>query len=758
MFRIVTTIILGFILLGFTKESEKSEMDIFITQLMDKMTIEEKIGQLNLITPGGGVPTGAAVSTDVESKIKEGKVGGIFGVTGPEKIRLAQELAVEQSRLKIPLLFGLDVIHGYKTNFPIPLGLSSSWDMKLIEESARTAAIEATADGLNWTFSPMVDISRDPRWGRVSEGSGEDPYLGGEIAKAMVKGYQGDNLNDKTTMLATVKHLALYGASEGGRDYNTVDMSRLRMYNDYLPPYKAAVDAGVASVMTSFNDVDGVPASGNHWLLTELLRDSWGFDGFVVSDYTSVNEMVDHGLGDLQAVSALALNAGLDMDMVGEGFLITLQKSLDEGKVSENAINLACRRILEAKYKLGLFNDPYHYIDEALPQKKILTNETRKQARETAAKSFVLLKNENILPLKQESKIALIGPLANNKSNMLGTWAVSGDPQMSIPVLEGLLNKNRQKGQIKYAKGANISDDPEFAEKINVFGTRIDIDDRSAEALINEAVALAKESDIIVAVMGEASEMSGESSSRSDISLPESQKTLLRELAKINKPLVLVLMSGRPMTIQEEVDISDAILVTWHAGIEAGNAIADVLYGDYNPSGKLTMTLPRNVGQIPIYYSHRTTGRPNSGDQFQKFRSNYLDVANSPLFPFGYGLSYTTFEYSDLKVNKKQLTKTEEAIVSVKVKNTGKVDGEEVVQMYVHDVVRSITQPVKELKGFQKIFLKAGETKEVEFKITNEQLAFYHQDMSFESEIGEFKIFIGTNSDTSYAVFLELTD
>ncbi|HLW07338.1 MAG TPA: beta-glucosidase BglX [Marinilabiliaceae bacterium] len=756
MCRIASIIICSFILLGCTSEPKQSEMDKFISNLMNEMTLEEKIGQLNLITPGGGIPTGAAVSTDVESKIKEGKVGGIFGVNGPDKIRLAQELAIEQSRLKIPLLFGLDVIHGYKTNFPIPLGLSSSWDMELIERSARTAAIEATADGLNWTFSPMVDISRDPRWGRVSEGSGEDPFLGGEIAKAMVKGYQGDNLSDKNTMLATVKHLALYGASEGGRDYNTVDMSRLRMYNDYLPPYKAAVEAGVASVMTSFNDVDGIPASGNRWLLTELLRERWGFEGFVVSDYTSVNEMVDHGLGDLQAVSALALNAGLDMDMVGEGFLTTLQKSLDEGKITEKSINLACRRILEAKYKLGLFNDPYHYIDETLPKQNILTEETKEQAREAASKSFVLLKNENILPLKKESKIALIGPLANNKNNMLGTWAVSGDPQMSIPVLEGILNNGIQ--NVKYAKGANISDDPNFAAKINVFGTRIDIDERSPEAMIREAVALAKASDIIVAVMGEASEMSGESSSRSDISLPESQKRLLRELVKTNKPLVLVLMTGRPMTIQEEVDLSDAILVTWHAGIEAGNAIADVLYGDYNPSGKLTMTFPRNVGQIPIYYSHRTTGRPNSGDQFQKFRSNYLDVPNSPLFPFGFGLSYTTFEYSDIKIDKTSINRNQDAFVSVEIKNSGKVDGAEVVQMYIHDVVRSVTQPVKELKGFQKIFLKAGETKKVEFKITNDQLAFYHQDMSFEAENGEFKIFIGTNSDTSNSVSLELRD
>ncbi|MCA1744240.1 MAG: beta-glucosidase BglX, partial [Bacteroidales bacterium] len=583
------------LLMACGQREKGSEMDGFVDDLMSQMTIEEQIGQLNLITPGGGIPTGSAVSTDVEAKIIDGNVGGIFGVSGPEKIRQAQTLAVEKSRLKIPLLFGSDVIHGYKTIFPIPLGISASWDLVMIEKTARVAAEEATADGLNWNFSPMVDISRDARWGRVAEGGGEDPYLGAQIARAMVRGYQGSDLTAANTMMATVKHFALYGAPEGGRDYNTVDMSRLRMFNDYFPPFKAAIEEGAGSIMTSFNDVDGVPASANKWLLTDILRDKWDFDGFVVSDYTSVNEMVDHGLGDLQAVSALALKAGLDMDMVGEGFLTTLKNSLDEGRISEADIHKACKRILEAKYKLGLFDDPYRYIDESRPENRILTQANRSFARDVAARSAVLLKNnQQTLPLKRNSRIALVGPLANNKNNMLGTWAVSGDPQMSIPLLEGLQKSLGSNARIQYAPGANISDDPAFAEKVNIFGPRIEMDERSPELMLREALAVANSSDIIVAVVGEASEMSGESASRSDITLPENQKKLVRALAQTGKPLVLVIMSGRPLALEEENELADALLLTWHAGIEAGNGIADVLLGVYNPSGKLTMTFPRN--------------------------------------------------------------------------------------------------------------------------------------------------------------------
>jgi beta-glucosidase len=730
------------------QQEQKSEMDTFIGDLMSEMTIEEKIGQLNLITPGGGIPTGSVVSTDVEAKVKAGNVGGIFGIYGPDKLRQAQQMAVEESRLGIPMIFGSDVIHGYKTTFPIPLGTSASWDMELIEKTARIAAREATADGIFWNFSPMVDIARDPRWGRVAEGAGEDPYLGSRIAEAMVRGYQQDNLARESTMMSTVKHMALYGASEAGRDYNTVDMSRNRMFNDYLPPYKAAVDAGVGCVMSSFNDVEGIPASGNRWLLTDLLREQWRFNGFVVSDYTSVNEMIAYGLGDLQAVSALALKAGLDMDMVGEGFLTTLKKSLEEGKVTEDDIDQACRRVLEAKYKLGLFDDPYLYFDDARPERDILTEENRKVAREVAARSFVLLKNDNqVLPLKKSGTVALIGPLADNKNNMLGTWAPTGDPQLSVPVLEGIKNVTGDEVNILYARGSNISDDLDFAKKVNVFGTRIDIDERSAEVMLREAVNTARRADVVVAVVGEASEMSGESGNRTNLNVPESQKKLIRALAETGKPLVLVMMSGRPLTLEEENSLADAILQVWHPGVEAGNAIADVLFGNYNPSGKLTMTFPRNVGQIPIYYAHRNTGRPQDGDEFQKFKSNYLDSPNSPLFPFGFGLSYTTFEYSDISLSKTTISADETLEATVTVTNTGGYDGEEVVQLYIRDVVASITRPVKELKGFQKIFLKAGESKEVRFTLSEEDLKFYNYDLDFVAEPGEFIVFIGGNSD-----------
>ncbi|BDW93657.1 glycosyl hydrolase [Flagellimonas marinaquae] len=740
-------IVLALMALSFwSAQAQKRIQEVEV--LLNKMTIEEKIGQLNLLTPGGGVATGEVVSKDVESKIKNGQVGGLFGVSGPEKVRIAQEIAVNNSRLGIPLLIGSDVIHGYKTTYPIPLGLSSSWDMELVKQAAQMAAKEATADGINWNFSPMVDIARDPRWGRISEGAGEDPYLGSKIAEAMVKGYQGDDLSATHTMLACVKHFALYGASEAGRDYHTVDMSKIKMFNQYLPPYEAAIRAGAASVMSSFNDVDGVPASGNSWLLTDLLRDRWGFGGFVVSDYTSVNEMIAHGLGDLQAVSALALKAGLDMDMVGEGFQTTLKKSLDQGKVTETDITNACRRVLEAKYLSGLFDDPYRYLDPQRAKKDILAEDNRALARKLATHSFVLLKNHNnILPLKKAGKIALVGPLADSRENMLGTWAPTGDFNLAVTILEGF--KNVGAGAIiQFAKGANISDDTDFAKNVNALGERIVIDERSSETMLKEAVDLTNTSDVVVAVVGEASEMSGESSSRTDISIPESQKRLIRALVDTGKPVVLVLMSGRPLTISEELDMPVSILQVWHPGVEAGNAIADVVFGDYNPSGKLTATWPINVGQIPIYHSAKVTGRPapESGE-FQKFRSNYLDAPNTPLLPFGYGLSYTTFEYSDLRLSKKEIGRGESISATVTVKNTGDHTGEEVVQLYLRDVVRSIAPPKRQLKGFQKIKLKKGERKEVTITLTPDDLKFYDAQLEFVSEPGEFKIFVGTDSN-----------
>lgn len=738
-----------------TVSAKDQKMNIFIRNLMSKMTLDEKIGQLNLLT-GGEATTGSVVSTNVESKIKNGQVGGIFSMTTPARVRKAQEIAINQTRLKIPIIFGQDVIHGYKTTFPIPLALSSTWDLALIEKTARIAAIEASADGLNWTFSPMVDISRDPRWGRISEGSGEDTYLGSKIAAAMVKGYQGDDLSKNNTIMACVKHFALYGAAEAGRDYNTTDMSLDRMYNEYLPPYKAAIDAGAGSVMTSFNDINGVPATANKWLMTDLLRKQWGFTGFVVTDYTAVNELIDHGLGDLQAVSALSLNAGVEMDMVGEGFLTTLKKSVQEGKVKEQQINNACRLILEAKYKLGLFEDPYRYCSEERAKTEILTPEHLKVARETAAQSFVLLKNQGqLLPLKKSGTLALIGPLANTRSNMPGTWSVNSDLQNTISLLEGMKAAAGSDVKILHSLGANLVADAAYQSRGTMFGREIPRDNRSEEEIIKEAVDIAKQSDVVVAALGESSEMSGESSSRTNLDIPDTQKRLLEALLKTGKPVVLVLFTGRPLTLKWEDEHVPAILNVWFGGTEAANAIADVLFGKVNPSGKLTATFPQNVGQVPLYYSHKNTGRPlEEGKWFSKFRSNYLDVSNDPLYPFGYGLSYTTFDYSNLKLSKASFKAGESITASITVKNTGSVEGKEVIQLYTRDLVGSSTRPVKELKGFQKISLKPGESKVVSFKISAEELKFYNSDLKFVAEPGDFKVFIGTNSrDTAEAQF-----
>jgi len=667
-------------------------------------------------------------------------------------------LAVTKSRLHIPLLFGSDIIHGYKTTFPIPLALASSWDMAMIEKSARLAATEATADGLCWAFSPMVDIARDPRWGRIAEGAGEDPYLGGEVAKAMVYGYQNKNNFNNTALLACVKHFALYGGAEAGRDYNTVDMSKLRMYNEYLPPYKAAVDAGAGSLMSSFNVVDDVPATGNKWLLTDLLRTQWGFKGFVASDYTAVSEMTAHGMGNLQTVSALALKAGMDMDMVSEGYLTTIKKSLQEGKISQQYIDASCRRILEAKYKLGLFENPYKYINQALAEKEVLTIDKRNAAKEFAEHSFVLLKNNNqTLPLKKSGTIALIGPLANNKLNMLGTWSVSGNSNLSIPVLDGIKNIAGNDVKIIYAKGASITDDSLLTKTANTFGPQVEPETRSSETLLKEAVEAANQSDVVVAVLGESADMSGESSSRSDINLPESQAKLLTALAKTGKPVVLVLMTGRPLTVATQVEQVAALLLTWHAGQEAGNAIADVLFGNYNPSGKLTVTFPRNIGQIPLYYNHKNTGRPLPAKEFEKFKSDYLDVTNDPLFAFGYGLSYTTFSYSEVQLNKTKITPSDKIDVKITVTNTGNFDGEEVVQLYIRDDVGSISRPVKELKGFQKLFIKKGESKDVHFTIDVNDLRFYNSDLKYVYEPGTFTLFVGSSSDHVKEQHFELT-
>ncbi len=727
--------------------SQDAKMNVFITALMKKMTLEEKLGQLNL--PGAGdITTGQASNSDIAKKIKEGKVGGLFNIKSVTKIRDVQKVAVENSRLKIPLIFGMDVIHGYQTVFPIPLGLSCTWDMPLIERSARIAATEASADGICWTFSPMVDIARDPRWGRIAEGSGEDAYLGSQIAKAMVKGYQGDDLSRNNTIMACVKHYALYGAAEAGRDYNTTDMSHVRMYNEYFPPYKAAVDAGVGSVMASFNEVDGVPATANKWLMTDVLRKQWKFNGFVVTDYTGINEMIDHGLGDLQTVSARALAAGIDMDMVGEGLLTTLAKSLKEGKVTQQQIDAACRRVLEAKYKLGLFEDPYRYCDEKRAATEIFTDANRKAAREIAAQSFVLLKNNNnILPLKKNGTIALIGPLADSKENMPGTWSVAADFSKPISLLAGLKEVAGSNAKILYAKGSNLDADSVFEGNATVFGKSLNRDRRPAAEILQEALAVANQADVIVAALGESAEMSGESSSRSNIEIPAIQKELLQSLLKTGKPVVLVLFTGRPLALKWEQENVPSILNVWFGGSEAGSAIADVLFGDVNPSGKLSTTFPQNIGQVPIFYNHKNTGRPlQEGKWFSKFRSNYLDVSNDPLYPFGFGLTYTNFTYSDIKLSSTSLKGAQTLKASVTVTNSGSRDGKEVVQLYIRDIVGSSTRPVKELKGFQKIELKAGESRTVTFNITPEDLKFYNYDLKYDWESGDFTIMIGGNS------------
>lgn len=749
MKKLITTVLLGCTLMANAQQNQNTKMDRFIDDLMSKMTIEEKIGQLNL--PGSGdIVTGQAKNSDIAGKIKKGLVGGLFNIKGVEKIKDVQRVAVEESRLGIPLIFGMDVIHGYETVFPIPLGLSCSWDMDAVEKSARIAAIEASADGICWTFSPMVDISRDPRWGRVSEGNGEDPYLGGQIAKAMVRGYQG--VGDKTfttnnQIMSCVKHYALYGAGEAGRDYNTVDMSRQRMYNEYFYPYQAAVDAGVGSVMASFNEVDGVPATGNKWLMTDVLRKQWGFNGFVVTDFTGINEMVDHGIGDLQTVSARALRAGIDMDMVGEGFLTTLKKSLDEGKITEADINRACRLILEAKYKLGLFTDPYKYCDVSRVKKEVYTPEHRALARKIAAESFVLLKNDNVLPLSKKGTIAVVGPLGNTRENMPGTWSVAADFNKATTVVDGLKAVVGNKANVVYAKGSNLTTDPVLEQRATLFGRDLQRDGRTEEELRNEALQIAKNADVIIAALGESSEYSGESSSRSEIGIPDIQQRLLKELLKTGKPVVLVLFTGRPLTLTWENENVPAILNVWFGGTEAAYAIGDILFGDVNPSGKLTTTFPQNVGQIPLYYNHKNTGRPLAdGKWFEKFRSNYLDVSNDPLYPFGFGLSYSNFDYSDVKLSSTQIDANGELTASVTVTNKSKVDGAEVVQLYIRDVVGSVTRPVKELKGFEKVFIKAGESKTVNFKITPEMLKFYDYDLNFVFEPGDFDVMIGGNS------------
>ena len=743
MKRTLTLFALAMALAG-AKADDGGAMDKFIGGLMQKMTLQEKIGQLTLLG-AGDIVTGSGGKSPVEGRIAEGRLGGVFNLKGVADIRRLQDIAVKESRLGIPLIVGMDVVHGYETIFPIPLALSCSWDTLAIRRSAAIAASEASADGICWTYSPMVDISMDPRWGRVAEGSGEDPFLGSCIARAMVEGYQGD-LSRPDNIMACVKHFALYGASEAGRDYNTVDMSRLRMYNRYFPPYRAAAEAGAGSFMTSFNLVEGVPATGNRWLLTDVLRRQWGFDGFVVTDYESLMEMTRHGLGSLQDVAAMSLNAGTDMEMVSKGYFATLEKSLAEGRVTQAEIDTACRRVLEAKYKLGLFADPYKYCDPSRRSRDIYTEANRAAARELAAETFVLLKNEgSLLPLKKQGKIALVGPLADNAANLCGTWCVAATPERYSTLRQAMERAVAGRAEILYAQGSNLTRDAAL-QKAAEFGKTIKRGDDSA--MKAEALAVAAKADVIVCAMGECSDMSGESSSRADLSMPDVQRELLAELLKLGKPVVLLNFSGRPTVLTWEQARVPAIMNVWFGGSEAADAICDVLFGDRVPSGKLTMTMPQAVGQIPIYYSHLNTGRPvpEGIKSYRKYQSNYLDVRNDPLYPFGFGLSYTTFEYSEPSLSADSMGADGSVTVSVSVKNTGGRDADEVVQLYVRDPVAAVSRPVKELKGFRRVHVKAGETVRVDFAITPDMLKYYDSELRQRLDPGEFHIMTGPDS------------
>ncbi len=743
MRRILLAAVLA--MLGTSVPASDKTMDGFISGLMRKMTLREKIGQLNLL-PAGEIVTGAEINTEVSGSIAAGDVGGVFNVKGTDKIKALQEIAVRKSRLGIPLIVGMDVIHGYETIFPIPLALSCSWDTAAVERSTRIAAREASADGICWTFSPMVDIALDARWGRISEGNGEDPYLGSRMAAAMVRGYQGD-YSRADNIMACLKHYAMYGAAEAGRDYSMADMSRVRMYNQYLPPYKAAVEAGVGSVMSSFNVVDCIPATANKWLMTDVLRGEWGFDGMLVTDYESIQEIIKHGTAeDLADASAQALNAGTDMDMCSRGYIGTLEQSVLDGRVSAEAVDRACRRVLEAKYRLGLFDNPYKYCDPKRRKKDIFTAENRAAARDIAAETFVLLKNDNgTLPLKKEGRIALIGPLADTRSNMAGTWCVAYTPERYSTLRESMAQALDGKAKLLYAQGCNITAD-ERQQKDGEFGKTIK---RGDDALMKaEALAVARQADVIVCAMGETAEMTGESSSRAKLAMPDVQAALLAELVKTGKPVVLLNFSGRPTVLTWEQDNVQAIMNVWFGGSEAAHAICDVLFGDKTPCGRLTVSMPRATGQEPLYYNHLSSGRPveEGAKRYYKFRNNYLDVRNDPLYPFGYGLSYTTFEYGEPRLSAATMERNGGVKATVTVKNTGDRDADEVVQLYIRDRVASISRPVKELKGFQRIHLKAGESREVTFDITPDMLKFYNSELRHVLEPGDFSIMTGPDS------------
>lgn len=740
MKKFLTLICLAALLTACNNENKTNRVDSRIDSLINVMTLEEKVGQLSLYTSDWDV-TGPTIRQGYKDDIKKGRVGAIFNAFTAKYTRELQEMAVKDTRLHIPLIFGYDVIHGHRTIFPIPLGAAASWDLEAIEKSDRIAAAEASAEGLHWAFSPMVDIARDPRWGRIAEGAGEDTYLGSRIAEARVRGLQGKGVGELNSVMACVKHFAAYGAAQAGRDYHVVDMSERMFREVYLPPYAAAIKAGAATIMSSFNEFDGVPASGSKYLMTDLLRGELKFNGFVVSDYTSIMEMISHGVvADTASAATLALEAGVDMDMQAGFYEDALAKLVKKGTINEQLINTSVRRILKKKFDLGLFDDPYRYSDVEREKNTVMKPEFLEAARDVARKSIVLLKNatlpgqeKQLLPLSKDVKqLAVIGPLADARREMIGSWSAAGDWKKSVTLLEGIKAAVSTKANVLFARGCNISDD--------------------STTYFAEAVRVAQKADVVVLALGEGAWMTGEAASRASLGLPVVQQKLIEEIAKTGKPIVVVLMNGRPLAINWIEEHIPAIVETWFLGTQAGNAIADVLFGDYNPSGKLPVTFPRSVGQVPIFYNMKNTGRPM--DRNNKYTSKYLDEENDPLYPFGFGLSYTTFTYGEVKLNKEIITSNEDFSVSCKVTNTGKRAGAEVVQLYIRDLVGSVTRPVKELKNFQKILLQPGETKDVSFTINNMDLAFYRKDMSFGTEAGKFEVFIGSNSrDVMKATF-----
>lgn len=727
------------------QQTNNEEKKRFIDDLLSKMTIEEKVGQLRLISVGDNHPLNQTLN-----EIEAGEIGGIFNTIVEPDLSQMQDRALKSPN-KIPLLLGFDIIHGHRTVFPINLGIAATWDRNAIGKVAQVSADEATSDGLNITWAPMVDITRDPRWGRVSEGFGEDPYLTSEAGRIFVEKMQKQSLNDKKSLVTSVKHFALYGAVEGGREYNSTDMSERKMFQEYLVPYKAAIDAGSRAVMVSLVSVNGIPATANHWLLTEVLRDKWHFNGVVVSDHGAIRELINHGVAsDPKDAVRVAINAGIDMSMNDEYFLQFLPQLIKEGAVTEARINQACRHVLELKYDMGLFSDPHRNLDPKLDIETMFADNRlhRQEAREVARRSIVLLKNNNnVLPISKNAKIAVVGPLADSKRDILGSWSAAGRTSLAVTPLEGIKHAANNAQSVDYAFGANLSNDANLYRFLNLYAEITKFDNRPADKMITEAVDKAKKADVVIAFVGEAQGMAHESSSRTDISLPASQKQLIKALKATGKPLVIALMNGRPLTLTEEYAQADAMLETWYLGTEGGNAIADVLFGDYNPSGKLPMSFPYNVGQIPVYYSHLNTGRPRGTENMGKYTTSYFDSPNEPLFPFGFGLSYTDFNI-DFVLSNTEMTKDSEIVVTANIENIGDKLGTQTVQLYLQDITASVSRPVKQLVGFENITLKPHEKGQIKFVIKYDMLKFWNDKMQYVAEPGKFNVFVGSDSTT----------